>query len=158
MEHPTTDSHPSSQHNKKRVLKIIIISILVVAAMFVTTVLSLIYFAWNMADAQTETAHAFITHLAEGEIADAYALTNEEFQLHTSEPQLFKFIKTYPIIQNAEAEFTATSIENGITTLSGTLTNPNGTEAPLTVWLEKYGEEWSISGLSLEKEDLLTIE
>jgi|GEM_PF-3373162 hypothetical protein len=151
------EKNPLKKDSSKRKspLKIIIISVLVIGFLFVASVLSVIYFAWTMADVQMEAADQFTELMAGGRVAEAYALTNEEFQSETSQAELFKFLQHYPVLKSAEAEFTQFSISNDKTTVSGTLYGKNDSSAPITIWLEKIDGTWTISGLSLEEEDLL---
>jgi hypothetical protein len=151
----SSKSPDTSSENNKKVIKIIIGIVLIVGFLIAASVASVFYFAFNMADAQMEIADQFVSHMAAGEVSDAYQMTNEEFQSVTSEAALFKFLNAYPIIKHGEVSFNQFSIENGHATLSGVLTGNNEATAPLTVWLDEIDGEWTISGLSLEEEDLL---
>jgi len=128
-------------------LKVLLGAIIAFAAIFVM-VFTIAYAATAKPAA---VAKEFTGYISEGNIGKAYNLTSDEFRKATTQAELEEFLKQYPILRNAPApSFNDRSVENGMATISGTVTGQKGEKSPINVYLVTVGDEWMVLSLDLQ--------
>lgn len=88
--------------------------------------------------------------IATGDIEKAYAYTSSAFKNTTNREAFQEFVNSYPILKDAQ-EFTSLnrSMENGVTTLKGTIHASNGSQQEAEYQLIKEGTDFKIQYIHL---------
>lgn len=136
-------AQPGVEKPKMALWKKILIGVVV----FIAGVVGLAYFATSGLDAPVER---HLSALAGGNVEAAYAETSVAFQQSTSLEQYKAFVERYPVLKNISGHtFLERTIENGVGTLKGKLTTPDGGVVPVEFKLVKENDAWKILGISL---------
>lgn len=121
--------------------------ILIGVVVFIFGVVGLAWFATSGLD---EPVERHLSALRAGNIEAAYAETSIAFQQSTSLEDYKAFIDRYPVLKDVtEYSFLNRSVENGVGTLKGKLTTPDGGVVPVEFKLVKENDAWKILGISL---------
>ncbi|HBR80541.1 MAG: hypothetical protein UX09_C0023G0008 [Candidatus Uhrbacteria bacterium GW2011_GWE2_45_35] len=110
--------------------------------------------AWNLTAAPVKSAELFLD-FASHEIYDSmYAYTSPTLQKVTSEEGLIALVESYPVLTDMEkVSFSNRSIDNDLATVYGTIYGA-GTSSPIYIELEKVDDDWLVSYISLNEEDI----
>lgn len=85
-----------------------------------------------------------------GEIEKAYQNTSAGFRSVTSWQQYQTFVSSYPVLRDvASSSFEERSIENGVATLGGLVTDSSGRQSPFRARLVKEGGLWKVMAVEL---------
>lgn len=97
-----------------------------------------------------DAAREHFSLLKQGEIDRAYEGTASGFRSSTTLKQYRRFVQEYPQLRDvADSSFNDRSVDNNMTTLSGTLTDSQGRESAIHLVLIKEGEQWKLLGIDL---------
>ena len=124
--------------------------ILIAVATIIVLAVGLAFFATS---GLVDPVERHITALRQGNVQAAYDETSQAFRESTSLEQFSGFVKANPILTKVtDHSFPERKVENGIGTLSGTLTTANGGVQPIVFRLVKENDEWKILGINLNPE------
>ncbi|MEZ5431948.1 MAG: DUF4864 domain-containing protein [Verrucomicrobiales bacterium] len=88
--------------------------------------------------------------LKHGEIEKAYQNTSAGFRSVISWQQYQTFVSSYPVLRDvASSSFEERSIENGVATLGGLVTDSSGRQSPFRARLVKEGGLWKVMAVEL---------
>lgn len=121
-----------------------------VLALFILLAVVIFVVVSSASSGAVEATRNHLTFLKSGDIESAYGGTSSGFQSATSLDQYRKFLSNYPALSDvASSRFNERSVENGVASLSGTITDSRGTEKPFSVRLVEENGAWKILGIDL---------
>ncbi len=121
-----------------------------VIALFIVILVIVFTLAYSLSSGAVEAMNTHLALLKTGNIESAYAGTSSGFRSVTSLEQYRAFIASYPVLSaGGSTSFDERSVENGITTIGGTITDAAGGKVPLRAKLVKEESEWKVMALDL---------
>lgn len=125
----------------------VVLGIAVVLGVFVG---GLVWFLVGITSVLIEPIDRQIAALKAGDMAAAYAETSEAFHKATPLEGFTAFVDGNPILRDiASRSFPNRSINNGVGTVSGSLTSSTGGVMPIEYRLVKENEIWKILYINL---------
>lgn len=133
----------------KKVLKWVGIGCGGIALLAVIGIGACVFFIKGVTDEPAERSHEFFAHLRSGGVAQAHAMMSPEYQATHPIPQFQQSLALLPpLTMQADSTFNNRSVNNGVATMGGFLTTPQGS-VPVTLTLNHRGEVWYITSVNL---------
>ena len=149
---PTRVSSPGIAHPKKKLSGCAIAGIIggAVLALLIVILAIVLTLAFSLSSGAVDAMNTHLGFLKTGNIEKAYEGTSAGFRSATSLEQYRAFITSYPVLSSGgSASFDDRSVENGVATISGTITDSAGRKVPLRAQLVKEGTEWKVMAVDL---------
>lgn len=120
-------------------------------------VVIIISLAFSLSSGAVEAMEQHLAFLKKGEIEKAYEGTSAGFRSATSLEQYRAFVASYPILSDVvSSKFDDRSVENGIATIGGAITDSTGRKTAFRAQLTKEGEQWKVMAVELPDEMAVT--
>lgn len=106
--------------------------------------------AFSITTPAVDALEAHLEALKRGNIEEAYQGTSAAFRDATSLDDYRRFIDSYPVLKDvAETGFSERTVENGVATLKGSITDSQGNSTALNAQLLQEGDAWMIQLIDL---------
>lgn len=117
---------------------------------FLLLVGGVLFVVFRMTPDPVKLVNEHLKAISSGDIEKAYSYTSSEFKKVTSREAFQEFVDSYPILKGAQ-EFTQAdrSMDNGVTTLKGTIHGSNGSQQEAEYQLIKEGSDLKIQYIHL---------
>lgn len=104
-----------------------------------------------------DASERFLTLIAEGEAAQAYAATSESFRARISDAAFAAAVKRLSLKEYASANWSRREIDNSVGLAEGTLVDGKGGVTPVGVRLVWENDSWRVTGATVGGMDLLAV-